>query len=144
MSHILKDGQRFNIDVNGNTIVRNAAGDEIVKDGTVARVPFYLTDSTRKAPPPVFDERNHRPGYIGARSALAATADAAKAQASHQRMQDRKASAWKHPEPVRDDAASDLAPAAPKPAAPGETVRSQDAAWEAMKRRKAAAWEKTT
>ena len=137
MSHVLKDGERFKIDPSGNVTVFNCDDKEIVKDGRVLTVPMFFADSARKAAP-VFDAAMHRPGYVGARAAPVATADAAKAQSSHQRMKDRKANAWKYPEPITD--APYVAQPAHKPDAPMGDARPQDSAWEAMRARKANAW----
>jgi hypothetical protein len=139
MSHILRDGEKFSIDTNGNVTVRNRDDKEFVRDGAVARVPMIMMDSARMAPPQAAPAQS---GFARLSDQPAAViANDAAAKASHARMKARKADAWKNPAPALGDASRKTK--IEIEIEPAEGTAKQDAAYEKMKARKASAWEKT-
>jgi hypothetical protein len=125
----LRDGEAFRTMPDGSVVKLDK--DEVIRDGQRIHVPLYLADASKPGTQaaPIVNADHARP-----RQGTMTDAQIAKSVASHHKLTERTANAWKNPTlPPQQDSK----PAAPVAAAP---VADAGAAYEKMKQRQEDAW----
>lgn len=131
MTTILKDGESFCKIINGALVKVDSQGNEIVEDGQVMHVPFFMDSASKPGTQaaPIVNADHARPRY-----GVMTQAQQAQSVASHHKMVERVSDAWRNPTlPPQQDSN-------PAPAPAAAPVADAGAAYDRMRKRQEDAW----